>query len=185
MSETTAGPTWKAVDLAKQIFAGISDNVPFFVALAVTAGALSIFPDRVLLAAKDWRWIFVGVSLFAIVYLSIYRWVRYYLWRQAVWQLKHIGTDEREVLKDYVLEDKACGYFGIRHGAVSTLIGKGVLVYSTGIIWGIGDNAVAIQPYVLRYLRKHPELVGLKKEDVGTKKPSGPLKANYGIESKF
>src|SRR5262249_10015876 len=94
----------------------------------------------------------------------------------------HIGADEREVLKQYVLEDKSCGYFGIKHGAVATLIGKGVLVYSSGIIWGVGDNAVAIQPYALKYLRKHPELVGLKKEEIGSKKPSGPLRATYGVK---
>ena len=175
-------PSWKSVDVVKQFFVSIKENVPFFVALAVTAGILGFFTDSFLSAASSWRWLFVGLSLFAIVYLIVHRRGRFYLHRQAIWQLKHIGVDEREVLKHYVLENKSCGYFGIRHGAVSTLIGKGVLVYSSGIIWGIGDNAVAIQPYALKYLRKHPELVGVKKDEIGSKKPSGPVRANYGIE---
>jgi hypothetical protein len=181
MNETPpVGPTMKAVDVAKQFFESISDNVPFFAALATASGLLSIVPDWFLGSAKDWRWVFVGLSFFSIVYLGVHRWVRYYLWRQAIWQLNHIGADERVILRDYLLEDKACGYFGMRHGPVSTLMGKGLLVYSSGIIWGVGDNAVAIQPYVLKYLRKHPELVGVKKEEIGSKSPSKPIEATYG-----
>jgi len=174
MNESASGPSWKAVDFAKQIFLGVSDNVPFFVALAVATGLLSLAPSKLLSFAKDWRWLFAGLSLFAIIYLSIYRWVRYYSWRQAVWQLKHIGADEREVLREYLLENKSCGYFDMRHGPVATLIGKGILCYASGLIW-IRDNAVGIQPYVMNYLRKHPELVGVKKEEIGSKELSYSL----------
>jgi hypothetical protein len=168
MNGSPPEPSWKAVDVAKQIFLSVSDNVPFFVALAVATGLLSLAPTNLLSLAKDWRWLFAGLSLFAIIYLSIYRWVRYYDWRQAVWQLKHIGADEREILKEYLLEDKSCGYFAMRHGPVATLIGKGILFYASGMIW-ISSNAVGIQPYVMKYLRKHPELVGVKKEEIGSK----------------
>src|SRR5262249_20154142 len=122
MNYSVSAPIWKSVDLAKQFFVSISENVPFFVALAVTAGVLSICPANFLSSAKDWRWLFVSLSLFAVVYLIAHRWGRYYIWRQTRWQLKHIGADEREVLKQYVLEDKSCGYFGIKHGAVANLI---------------------------------------------------------------
>jgi hypothetical protein len=61
------------------------------------------------------------------------------------------------------------------------LIGKGILVYSSGIIFGVDFNEVAIQPYAMNYLRKHPDLVGFKKADIGTDKLSTRPTANYGV----
>ena len=45
------------------------------------------------------------------------------------------------------------------------------------------EAPVIIDPAAMRYLRKRPQLVGLKASDIGTEKPAGRLEATYDADN--
>ncbi len=108
-------------------------------------------------------------------YVLLQWWFAWRPVRQLKWHCKNLATDERDILAAYLKEDAACEYFFAFHGPVCSLIAKGVLIFASGMFDAF-EAPVMINPYVRRYLRKNPDLVGLKTTDLGTLKPRGRLK---------
>ncbi len=54
----------------------------------------------------------------------------------------------------------------ILNGPAATLISKGILVISSSM-FSATEAPVAIQPAFQMYLRKHPDIIGLTKDDIG------------------
>jgi hypothetical protein len=116
------------------------------------------------------RYFSAAVAVFFVIYLAVLRHVHTNHRNHAKWALIHtITKDERMVLQRYLKEDRAVCYFPIFHGASASLLAKGILARVTSIF--PQDCApVCIQPYLAVYLRKHPELIGLTREDIGATK---------------
>ncbi|HZL80046.1 MAG TPA: super-infection exclusion protein B, partial [Candidatus Limnocylindrales bacterium] len=106
------------------------------------------------------------------------RWLSQRQQRAALWHLKHLGTDEVIILKEFLKQNKAVGYFDLENGAVSCLIAKGVLIHASSIFTS-HCVPVAIHPCIVQFLKKHPHLVGLKTEEIGTEKPAEKATTRY------
>lgn len=163
----------KASEVAKSFISGLGQNVPFLLSSLIASIFLSFAPGSLFpTTISSLRGLFLAVSIFLGVYfILIWWWFSRRPRRQAIWQLKHLGEDERLILRDYLKQNKTIGYFSILHGPVCSLVGKGILTYASSMIPYSGAP-VAIQPYVMCYLRSHPHAIGLKREDIGSEKPS-------------
>jgi hypothetical protein len=167
--------TLKAVDLVKSFAGDVATNVHFIFAFFCGVLFLAVVPPCCLPSnINDLRWLFIALSVFSLVYWLSILWFSHKPTRSKLWHLDGIGADEREILIDYLKEDRTCRYFYALHGPVLSLIGKGILMYAGKTI-PVFDAPVLIDPYVIRHLRKHPEILRLTKKDIGgsplSKKP--------------
>jgi hypothetical protein len=81
--------------------------------------------------------------------------------------LRHTTKDERLVLRRYLKEERSVCNFSVFDGPSASLIGKDILIHAT-TTFPASDAPVAIQPYIMVNLRKHPELIGLTQADIGS-----------------
>ena len=56
----------------------------------------------------------------------------------------------------------------ILNGVAATLISKGILAISSSMFSAL-NAPVAIDPRYQEYIRKHPEVIGFTKDDIGKK----------------
>jgi len=164
----SAPSTSQVIEAAKLTFSFILDigkSLPVICGcMAVSVFVVLVYPDG---RVRD---VSACAAVFFITYLVVLRHVHVRHQKQAKWALIHTLTkDERWVLQRYLKEDRAVCYFSIFHGASASLLAKGILARVTSIF--PQDCApVSIQPHLLVYLRKHPELIGVKLEDIGATK---------------
>jgi hypothetical protein len=159
--------TLKAVDLVKSFAVDVAKNVPFIQAVFCGALFLAVVPPcYVPSIIYDLRWLFIALSLFSLAYWLSLWWYSHKPIRAKLWHLEGIGADEREILVEYLKEDRTCRNLSALDGPVLSLIRKGILMYA-GQIVPVYDAPVMIDPYVIRHLRKHPQILKLKKEDLG------------------
>jgi hypothetical protein len=153
----------EASKVAVSFVSEIGNNVPLILsAMIVSAFCALTFPDMHI------RYYAVAASVFFVVYVIVLRHIQTFKNRSQIWNLKHsITKDERLILHRYLKEDRSICYFPIFYGASVSLIAKGILTYATAI-FPSHHAPVAIQPYVLVYLRKHPGVIGLTKADIGS-----------------
>ena len=74
--------------------------------------------------------------------------------------LHHLTAQEKEVLSEYVREQKRVAYFDLGNGVVESLVGRGILYRPTNF----GDRwkqqfAYNLSDWAFAYLMAHPELV--------------------------
>ncbi len=172
----------KAADIAKSFVSEAMQNAPFILASLAAAVFLSLSPEPFIPAnVAAYRWLFVCISVFISSYFLL-------LWRFAyrpVRDLKRhcheLSTDEIELLRAYLKQNKACAYFFAFHAPLCSLVAKGLLTFASGTFPAF-EAPVMIQPHAMRYLLRRPHLVGLKLSDIGTEKPAGRLEATYGAD---
>jgi hypothetical protein len=167
--------TLKAADLVKSFVTEIASNVHFIFAFFCGVFFLAVVPPCYIPSnIYNLRWLFIALSIFSLVYWLSLWWFSHKPTRRKLWYLEFIGADEREILIDYLKEDRTCRYFYALHGPVLSLIGKGILQYA-GTQVPVFNAPVMIDTYVMRHLRKHPEILKLTKKDIGgsplSKKP--------------
>jgi hypothetical protein len=166
----------KAADIAKSLTSDALRNVPMLIALFLALLFIAILPDRSLPKEMlTYRWIVTGACVFIGSYVLLQWWFAWRPVRKLKWHCENLATDEREILASYLKEDAACEYFFAFHGPVCSLIAKGVLTFASNMFDAF-EAPVMINPHVRLYLRKKPDLVGLKTADLGTIKPRGRLK---------
>ena len=169
-------PTSQLVEASKVAVSFLSkaaNSIPvIFGFMAVSVFLALSFPDEHI------RYYSIASGIFFVIYMIVLRHVQMTYRRHAIWALKHLTKDERLVLQRYLKEDRAVCNFSVFHGASASLIGQGILVHATGTFPAF-DAPVALQPYVRIYLRKHPELVGLKPDELGAAKLQDELN-EYG-----
>jgi hypothetical protein len=94
--------------------------------------------------------------------------------RAARKRLHSLSPDEKRILRKYVAQGGGTFYLNIQDGTVNSLAAEG-LIYRSSIInnpmHGLTAFAHNMQPWVLEYLRKSPELVDLKRERSGWDQP--------------
>ena len=165
---TVVPATFKAADLVKSFASNFGANVHFIFALLCGSIFLAVLPPcYVPPTITDLRWLFTALSIFSLVYWLSLLWFAHKPTRSKLWHLRGIGTDERELLIEYLKQDKTCCYFHALHGPVLSLIGKGILRYAGSQV-PVYDAPVMIDPYVMQYLRKHPNILKLTRKDIGS-----------------
>jgi hypothetical protein len=83
------------------------------------------------------------------------------------YHLKNLGVEEKALLKTFLLQNKRTASLSIFDPPSASLIAKQILGYATGIFSAF-NAPILIQPYAWKYLREHPETVGLTKENIGS-----------------
>lgn len=162
----------KASEFAKTFASDLGRNLPLLFASFMAAVFLAVAPTTILSpSVSGWRGLFMALAIFLGTYFVLLWWWAKRPQRQAVWHLKHLGEDERAVLKKYLNQNNTVLNFSALNGPVCSLIGKGILTYASAL-FPCNDAPVAIQPYVMAYLRAHPDAIGLKTQDIGSVKPS-------------
>jgi hypothetical protein len=76
--------------------------------------------------------------------------------RVAIHHLKRLGRDEKSLHRQLFLEDRRTAYINVLNAVSASLVAKGMLTWSSSIIVPL-QAGVVIQPYVMEFLRKHPE----------------------------
>ena len=120
----------------------------------------------------------MSLSIFFLCYFVLLWWFSRRQTRQAIWNLKHLGEDEKIVLGEYLKQNKSVAYFTIENGVVSCLIAKGILIHASSY-FPCDSVPVAIHPYIIQFLKKNPNLVGLKPEEIGNEKPAERAAGRY------
>ena len=172
----------KATDVAKSFASEVMHNAPFILAALAASLFLSLAPQPFLPpGVAAYRWLFASISVFMGSYFLIYWWCNYRPVRELKRHCRELSTDERELLSAYLKQNKACGYFFVFHAPLCSLVAKEILLFASGTFPAF-DAPVMVHPAAMRYLRKRPQLVGLKASDIGTEKPAGRLEANHGVD---
>jgi hypothetical protein len=166
----------KAADIAKSVSTKTLNNVPMILALCFISAVLGFASEAFL--PKEWamyKGVFLSLSIFLGVYTLLQWWFAWRPFRYLKWHCKNLASDERAILVAYLKEDASCEYFSAFHGPVCSLIAKRILSFASGV-FDAREAPVMIDPYIRVYLRKHPEILGLKASELGTEKPRGRLK---------
>jgi hypothetical protein len=159
----------EAAKVARSFVSDIGQHVPFLLASLAVCIFLTFFPIGFFPSYfADLRWLFAGLGLFLGIYLLIAFWCARKPYKLALWHLKHLGVDEKDVLRPFLQEDKAVRYFPISHGPACSLISRGIL-FAAGTA-PYDAMPFAMHPKILVYLRKHPGLLGLTRDQIGTMK---------------
>ncbi len=144
-------------------------NVPVMVAIFTSSVFITFYPNFWIdQRIRDYQGFFAGLGLFSLSFWITSAWFAHKPTRAKIWHLKCIGLDERAVLLNYVIEDRSCCYFNPLDGPVLALISKGILFYA-GRLVPITDAPIIIDPYVARYLKRKPNILGLVAKDIGSK----------------
>jgi hypothetical protein len=133
---------------------------------------LAVAPQPFLPAnVAEYRWLFTCIGVFTGSYFTLLLWFARRSLRNLKRHCRELSTDEQELLSAYLKENKASEAFFAFHPPLCSLIAKGILTFASGT-FPVDDAPVMIQPAAMRYLRKHPHLIGLKTSEIGTDKPS-------------
>ena len=147
----------KASDFATSLIRDIQENAVLLLSLLVTSFVLLIFTWDLEIR---WRLAFLALTVFFLSYSILQFVFRHRPVRAAIHQLKRLGRDEKELLQQLFLEDRRTAHINIFNAASASLIAKGILTWSSSVIVPL-QPGVVIQPYVMDYLKKHPECIGL------------------------
>lgn len=137
--------------------------------LAVSFLRVGILPR----AVNAQKWAFALVGSIAMMYLVSRVVAVYYPIYAGKRLLSHLGKDEMAILRIFLKQGKAGGRFSVLNTGVATLLSKEILYYPSALVLPL-DMIVAIQPWALRHLRKHPEIIGLIPAEVGAEELSEP-----------
>jgi len=114
-----------------------------------------------------WIWIAFALSGVSFVTLPFFGpnaiQKRIFARAQAKRRLRNLASDEQDVLRDFVHENVSAHQFVTTQTAVSSLEADGILTVaqpSTAITQRMGVFYYRIKPWMLRYLKKHPQFVG-------------------------
>jgi hypothetical protein len=177
-----ASSLMKASDFATSFIDKLTDNIPLLISLFFTFGAISLTPSGFFpVYFHDFKWIFPYLTLFLGCYTILVYYYSYRRYFQGRSHLKHLGTDEKALLRAYLEEDVSCKMLSpIMNGRAASLIGKGILTIASSTFSAL-SAPIVLDPSYQVYLRKHPEIVGLKKEDIGSK-TINDSESSYGCE---
>jgi len=153
----------KASEVATTLIQEIRENAPLLLSLLVTSFVLLIFTWGL---GIRWRLAFLALTVFFLSYSILQFVFRYRPVRAAIHQLKRLGRDEKELLQQLFLEDRRTAHINIFNAASASLIAKGILTWTSSIIVPL-QAGVVIQPYVMDFLKKHPEYIELTRADFG------------------
>jgi len=153
----------KASEVAQSIVGQLHQNGPLLIGLAIC----SIIPSFLWTdLSQDTVFISRTISVFLFSYWLLVMWFVRRPIRAAIYHLKNLGIEEKELLKPFLLQDRRTRHLNGMYAPSASLIAKGILVYATSII-PVLNAAVLIQPHAWKYLTKHPELIDLTEEDIG------------------
>jgi len=152
----------KLSDVAVSLVRDFSKNLPFIVALGLTTfGILAWIPISDLRV----RAVLVALPLFVAAYYVGLLWQSYRPVRQQRHFLRCLGEDEKRVLRLFLKQDRRTMHMNVFYAPTASLIAKGILSHATWTFPAFGA-AMVIQSYSYEHLRRHPELIGMKKEDI-------------------
>jgi len=155
----------------------------YLLAVALATGALLLGPAALTdaiglsgIVAKFRAW-FGAALLFSVALLAAHAlapvgsWIRaqFDWWvqlRAGRRRLRQLTPDEKQILSRYILEDTRTQSLSIMDGTVKELEAMGIIRRASSLGHGPWGFAYNIQPWAWTELRKHPDLVDLKKEDV-------------------
>jgi hypothetical protein len=165
-SDTIAGLV-KASEVVRSLANDMSQNGPLVISISIGLSSIALASDSLLPArVAECRWLFASASISSWAYFLLLVWFARRPHRAEIKHLDTLGVDEQQVLQRYLKQNRAVCHFAILHGPSSALVAKGVLYYATALIPAF-DAPVAIKPHVMRFLRRHPELIGLSEAEVG------------------
>lgn len=153
----------KASDFTKSLVDQLHANGPLLVALAAASLATLILPNL----PSRWKIILFALSVFFIVYLIVLAIFLGRPLRAARKHLKTLGVEEKRILRPFLLQDRRTAHLNMLHAPSASLIGKGILAPASSVFPAL-TAPVLIQPHIWKYLRRHPECVGLTTADIGT-----------------
>ena len=87
--------------------------------------------------------------------------------RQSVSKLKNLSLDEEDILRRFVLERRRTMKFLPGNGTVALLVHARVLVQTSTVGDLIEGFPFSLTDWAWDYLLKHPECVGIPKQDLG------------------
>jgi hypothetical protein len=168
-------------EIVKSIFANAHRNVPIlFGSFATCLSGIFIPESEFPTALHKANGLFLLATVFILVYSITLYWVETANIRQSKFLMHQLAEDEKIILRDFLRENKAVGYFSISDGVAMNLVRKGVLSFAVQAFTPF-NVPIAIHPLFLNMLTKNPSLVGLKPEDVGSKQPSEKPSSFSGI----
>jgi hypothetical protein len=153
----------KVADSIEKITRGAFSHAPTIISLLWTswcAVGLSFWRPF------DYRFALVCASCFLTVFVLSSWWYARRPYREAKHFAKRLGKDEKMVLQLFLRQGASTRHVNMFYAPTASLIAKQLLVNATSIVPPL-KAPVVIEPHVLEYLRKHPELVDLKKEELG------------------
>lgn len=140
----------------------VGKSIPvIFGCMAVSVFFALTFPDERI------RYYSTAAGIFFVIYMIVLRHIEAARINHAIRYLRHTTKDERLVLCRYLKEERSVCNFSVFDGPSASLIGNGILIRAT-TTFPASDAPVAIQPYIMVHLRKHPELIGLTQADIGS-----------------
>jgi hypothetical protein len=140
---------------------------PVYVILLLSG--IGLLPSSWLSAIGMADWASAHHPIIVLFFLGSIIWVssfpienRYRHWGRVM-RLNELAQDQKDALKPYIQNNKTTHYFGWTTVSEAKNLVKLGIFTETGIVDGMGSPAYAIDPWTFSYLRKHPELVGIKK----------------------
>ncbi len=155
--------------------------VRYFLALLVAGIFLLSAPDPWLgrfgvTELREHHRVFIGIGTLlcmAMVLANVLAWIgKRIMWRtnerRLVKSLYTLSADEKRVLRNYVFGDSHTGYFPVGDGVIGGLEAKKMLYLSSAIVVSL-QLPYNIQPWALKHLSIHPELL-----ETGDDQPYSP-----------
>jgi hypothetical protein len=118
---------------------------------------------------EQWQVVLRAFTVFFVVYLAV---LAHFLGRPVRLARKHLkilGVEEKLLLRPFLLQDKRTAHLNMLYAPSASLIAKGILTPASSVIPAL-NAPVVIQPHIWKYLRKHPEYIGLTAADIGKSK---------------
>lgn len=164
----------KAPEVVVTMLKRLGNHGPFMVATLAVCLAGTFVPDRfVPPLLLGWRWAFAAVGIFVAVYLIAMVAFTSRIRRAERHLLKHLGVDEVQVLARYLEQNRSVLPLRALTGAAFSLWAKKLIMPPNIFREGVASPFM-IHPWVAEYLRRHPNLVGLKPEQLGKTKLDEP-----------
>ena len=154
----------KAADLASNLARNLGTNIALIIATFLTSLALLSWSVPF---SSDIHGVLIAVATFTGVYFLVLVWQSYRPAREAISNLKQLGKDERKFLQPFIKQNRRTMPVNIMDAPTASLIAKGILSYATSTFPAF-DAPVVIQNYAYEYLARHPHLIDLKKEEIGS-----------------
>jgi hypothetical protein len=83
--------------------------------------------------------------------------------RRGQKRLHRLSPDEQRILVTYLRNGGDNGMFHPMNGTAGRLVAEGILFRPLRLVNLRAPSPYSIQPWALDYLRRHPDLVGLRK----------------------
>ena len=154
----------KASEIIGKVYRELSANVVAAAALLVTAQFVAIVRHRF---PVQWQPAVLAIAVFATTYFVALLWQSTRVERMTRYHLKGLGEDEKAVLKPFLLQDRRTFHLNLLRSPVGSLVTKGILTPAISLI-PIFNAPLVLQPAAAEYLQHHPELIGMRKDQIGT-----------------